>query len=230
MTARTRAQINSDADANIETNITNAVTAADVRQRVKDIADSVLMPEDSPTNPGFASAEYIIPQGIVSLTDRTPSTSAQAGAYPFYFPQAKVIDRIFHYLTTAQVGAECRVGIYANSNGRPSTLILDAGTMDLATGGAADKSLTIAQSVSGWFWIVTFLKDVATQATLKGVNTTGSSLAGSVVATTLSAAVAPKPYLMANMTYPVGVLPATPAVVPTTSSTSSMPVPMLRIT
>lgn len=46
MTTRTRAELNSDADTYINDNAGGGITAADVRNRVKDLSDSALMAED----------------------------------------------------------------------------------------------------------------------------------------------------------------------------------------
>jgi hypothetical protein len=46
MTVKTRATINSEADTNINDNTAGEVSPADVRTRVKDLADSALFPED----------------------------------------------------------------------------------------------------------------------------------------------------------------------------------------
>lgn len=47
MTVRTRDQLNSDADTSLPDNTTSLIMPEDVRQRVKDLADSALLPEDS---------------------------------------------------------------------------------------------------------------------------------------------------------------------------------------
>jgi len=46
MTVRTRAQLNSDAGTYLADNTTGDITPDDVRQRVKDLADSAVLPED----------------------------------------------------------------------------------------------------------------------------------------------------------------------------------------
>jgi hypothetical protein len=46
MTAKTRSVLNSDADTNLANNAGGAISAADVRQSVKDLADSALLDED----------------------------------------------------------------------------------------------------------------------------------------------------------------------------------------
>lgn len=49
MTVRTRAQLNSDADDNLPNNTTRAISPEDVRQRIKDLADSAVLAEDVKT-------------------------------------------------------------------------------------------------------------------------------------------------------------------------------------
>jgi hypothetical protein len=46
VTVRTRSQLNSDADTALADNSSRDISAADVRQRVKDLADSSVLPED----------------------------------------------------------------------------------------------------------------------------------------------------------------------------------------
>ena len=46
MTVRTRAQLNSDADTYLPTNGVGGIDASKVRQRIKDLADSAVLPED----------------------------------------------------------------------------------------------------------------------------------------------------------------------------------------
>lgn len=46
MTVRTRAQLNSDADTNLPDNTTRAISPEDVRQRIKDLADSSALTSD----------------------------------------------------------------------------------------------------------------------------------------------------------------------------------------
>lgn len=54
MSVRTRAQLNSDADSAIPDNTVGEVSPADVRQRIKDLADSATLPEDNPTSAAAA--------------------------------------------------------------------------------------------------------------------------------------------------------------------------------
>jgi hypothetical protein len=73
---------------------------------------------------------------------------------PFYVFESNTFDRIsFTTGATFSGSGSVRLGIYNNSGGSPSTVLLDAGT---ATPSAASQvnSITISQSLSaGWYWL-----------------------------------------------------------------------------
>lgn len=68
---------------------------------------------------------------------------------------AGTLDRIMvEHAATTGAGETMRLGIYNDSGGRPGSLLLDAGTVDLSTATAL-KSITIAQVLtSGFYWLV----------------------------------------------------------------------------
>jgi hypothetical protein len=76
---------------------------------------------------------------------------------PIYVTRTTSFDRIgiTHAATTAGAGSVVRLGIYNSTNDLPSTLVLDAGTVDLTTA-AAYKEVTISPSQSlsvGVYWL-----------------------------------------------------------------------------
>ena len=74
---------------------------------------------------------------------------------PIYVPRTVTVDRIAvnHAATTAGAGSVMRLGIYTSTNDLPSTLLLDAGTVDLTTA-AALKTVTINQQLTaGVYWL-----------------------------------------------------------------------------
>jgi hypothetical protein len=74
---------------------------------------------------------------------------------PIYVPRTVTVDRIAvnHAATTAGAGSVMRLGIYTSTNDLPSTLLLDAGTVDLTTA-AALKTVTINQQLTaGIYWL-----------------------------------------------------------------------------
>lgn len=55
-------------------------------------------------------------------------------------------------VTVQSAGNNLRMGIYADSDGVPSSLILDAGTVSLT--GTGNKPISISQNLSaGWYWL-----------------------------------------------------------------------------
>lgn len=67
--------------------------------------------------------------------------------HPFFVPNSVTLDRLQFATTTTFLGTSVvRLGIYANNNGVPGNLILDAGTVS-ATAANTVYSITISQSV-----------------------------------------------------------------------------------
>lgn len=81
--------------------------------------------------------------------DSTTITANRAYFQPFYCMKTTTFTGICIYITTA-VSANIRLGIYTLNNGRPDTLVLDAGTVSTATTGK--KEITISQSLTGGTW------------------------------------------------------------------------------
>lgn len=124
---------------------------------------------------GLTATDYLMPLGLGLSADRTPSTSARVTAMPFWVGTQQSFDRIGIYLTTAQSGAACRIGLYTNNgHGRPANLLADFGELDLSSGGGALKLLTSSFSFSGIVWALIWLKNVGTQVTLRGPSTIAS--------------------------------------------------------
>lgn len=73
-------------------------------------------------------------------------------AVPFHVGDSQSFDRIAVANVTGVATAVLRVGIYADSNGVPGALIVDAGTIDLSTG-TGIKAVTISQTLSGKVWV-----------------------------------------------------------------------------
>jgi hypothetical protein len=75
-------------------------------------------------------------------------------AMPFSAPDAHAYDRISVHVTTAgAAGTLARLGVYADADGVPGALILDAGTV--AVDAAAGVEININQTLTpGWYWLV----------------------------------------------------------------------------
>jgi hypothetical protein len=102
--------------------------------------------------PLLASAYYTSWGG-----SNTPGESAaipDTVNYFLRFPvnRACTLDRIGLEITTAEAATVVRLGIYGDTNGKPGTLILDAGTIDSSGTGFLTK--TISQAITpGVIWL-----------------------------------------------------------------------------
>lgn len=172
---------------------------------------------------GLASGDFVAPLGMHTTSNaRTPSTSATVCAWPFYFGEPTAIDRVRVNLVTAQTGAECRVGVYSNFRGRPLSLLVDGGTIDLS-GSTGNLDATVAVTVRGRIWVLVWMKNVATQATLYGPTSMAVGLGPNSVS---PSSTAPLSFLALTDTYP-GSMPAT---APSMGIASALtyPLPYLR--
>jgi hypothetical protein len=72
---------------------------------------------------------------------------------PFYVPSSTTFTRIGVRISTSTGGSSVRLGIYSsNSDNFPTTLVLDAGTVDGSSTGS--KSINISQTLSeGLYWL-----------------------------------------------------------------------------
>lgn len=176
---------------------------------------------------GFTAGDYVLPEGTtVAVTSRTPSTSAQVVAWPFRTgPVGNTFDRVGIGMITAQAGAAARFGFYTNLAGRPSTLISDSGELDCSVGGGTDLLLTISTFVpAGVFWVLMWLKNVATQISAYGP---GASMAPAFMGQSpITTSQTIRNYLALASAYPGSMPAAAPAV---TFSSSAVICPQLRV-
>lgn len=130
-----------------------------------------------PLAPGWPPTSYRIPDTNPAPASAVPSTLAQATFLPFIIPSATRILRIGFYLVTAQAGAKCRLGLYADSGGAPGALIVDGGEIDLSAGAGAIVEVPIDVTLGPQLiWSCCQLKNVATQVTVIRASTSSSPL------------------------------------------------------
>lgn len=83
-----------------------------------------------------------------------PATLSRLFAIPFSPGRALTLDRIGIEVVTTGAGSATRLGIYNDSDGKPDTLLLDAGTVDSSTS-TGFKEATISQVLNNaWYWLV----------------------------------------------------------------------------
>ena len=111
--------------------------------------------------------------GVHTFVDGT------AIAVPFYSGNGGTADRIGIGITTGNASSVIRLGLYNSdpSTGYPTTVLLDAGTVDSSAGaGAADREITISQVLAPntLYWLVAVAQG-GTPAT-RGYTASGSPL------------------------------------------------------
>ena len=97
--------------------------------------------------------QYMLPYGQAFTTSGFAVTADRLYAIPFVAARAMTVDRIAIKVTTLAAGKKARLGIYnSGSDGEPSSLVLDAGEVDVSSVGV--KAITISQSLTkGLYWL-----------------------------------------------------------------------------
>lgn len=166
-----------------------AATAADTVARVQVGADGTVLTADVASaagvkwatpaggaadgGPTFASGWYAGWSG----TAATVGSIEDRGHYvPIPVPRSLTIDRIGIEVTSSATGSPTvRLGVYADANGVPGALILDAGTVDASTTGF--KEITISQALTaGLVWLACAQQGGTSTGVLRGM--TGSTHVG----------------------------------------------------
>jgi len=99
--------------------------------------------------PKFVSGSYYrTPQGVGQATPSANTTYFT----PIFIPNAVTADRIGGLVTAFTTTGNVRFGIYNDTNGLPSTVLLDAGTVSASS--ATSFFITISQALSvGIYWL-----------------------------------------------------------------------------
>lgn len=117
-------------------------------------------PQGLISSQGLVSRAYY---GSVVATTSTFTMVANTTYYtPFYLAEQATFDRIAIRTQGFSGSSVVRLGIYNNSNGKPSTLVLDAGTV-APTATTTTYTITINQTLSaGWYWLAANSQTAAT--------------------------------------------------------------------
>jgi hypothetical protein len=116
-----------------------------------------------------------------------PFTRNRVHYFPLFINQSITMDRIGAECTTAVASSTFRLGLYnANSNGVPTSLILDAGTIDTSSTGL--KTITINQTLNAGLYFLAFVyQGGATLASMRSIDArfgNYSPMAGTTMSTT----------------------------------------------
>lgn len=110
-------------------------------------------------HPGYVAGRYYTPLDHATPTPVGLSANLMY-LVPFAVAQRTTFTRIGIKCTTAQAATNARLGIYRAIDGVASNLVLDAGTVSLATTG--DKELTISQQLEAGDYFLAVLSNATT--------------------------------------------------------------------
>jgi len=115
---------------------------------------------------GITNLDYITGNyyGTLGIALTSAAMTANRTYYiPFFVSATKTFDRIAIETSTSFSGsAVVRLGIYNNTGGKPSTVLVDAGTVNPTVASTA-YAATISQSLTpGWYWLAANCQTVAT--------------------------------------------------------------------
>lgn len=137
MAVRTRAELNSDADSSLADNSVGAISPADVRGRVKDLADSALLAEDVGTAAAADTGDFATAaQGGLADTAVQPADLGDSAALDVGTTAGTVAagddSRIAGAIQTGSRTAVSVIGRSANSSGNAADIAAGANDRILA--------------------------------------------------------------------------------------------------
>jgi len=185
----------------------------------------------SPGLPSFSTVAGYFPgvSGIASHGSGTPSTSAKAYFAFFAPPVNATVSALALYLFTGQTGAKARLGVYSNVGGQPSALLADFGEVDLSGSAgiveAGGATLNISPSQNG-LWICTWMKNVATQASVAGCG--AAPFVYPLSSTQIAAANSARGYSTAQ-SYPISLPSTAPTVGVDPNGSNAIPLPWVKV-
>ena len=124
---------------------------------------------------GFKNSYYYFPYSMAGGTNTNNLTASRIYYVPFFVRKKTTFTRIGIQVTTS-LGTSAALGIYNSSDGVPTSLLLDCGTVSIATTG--EKEATISQSLNVGFY---YLALVADSAAFIYVVTTNAAVSGYAV-------------------------------------------------
>ena len=150
------------------------------------IYDGVQRPAATPLNTLLTvqPGDWVLPssqRGSSGYTGRATSSNATnsnntADFVPFYLNASFTIAAMAIHCVTANDGANAvvRLGLYADSDGRPGTVAIDAGTQSINATGVKTMEFSPVTLAPGWYWTVLVPQGLNTA----GTNPTFSSGSG----------------------------------------------------
>jgi hypothetical protein len=115
---------------------------------------------------GLASGNYY-GSNVATISN---FTMAEDRTYftPFYLFETTTFDRILIRAQTQTGTATVRLGLYNNSNAKPTTVVFDAGTVSVTASSTA-YTITINETVNaGWYWLASNMQTAGTGNSFTG--------------------------------------------------------------
>ena len=162
-------------DSISSTSTTTAATPNAVKTAY-DLADTKLLKYATSWQFKYRSTYWYESKNGASLTTGT-YTQNRLYCYPLFVQESITVDRLGVECTTAVASTTWRIGIYnSDSNGVPSTVLLDAGTVDTSTTGL--KTITVNQTLSaGLYFIAGVWQGGASSPTMRAYSSTSGNWA-----------------------------------------------------
>ena len=126
---------------------------------------------------------YYIPSNITA-TGGQALVSGDLGAVPFILAAGATLDSIGVNVTSGAAGSTVRLGIYDDDTGYPGDLVLDAGTVDTATTGVKEASISQVLEV-GRYWLAAVAQGGTPSIVCQTVNTGAGGMVGASSATSV---------------------------------------------
>ena len=175
-----------------------------------------------PAHPGFRPGTmYARP--ITALLQNQAVVANRLYATPFYVGSAASFNQVTVNVTTGSTSGLAVLGIYNNSNGQPTTLVQDFGTVATNTTGAKNLAFTTLALAAGWYWLALYANQVCNFA---GGNSAGDFAMGEFLGwETVAASSAGLQFLYMNYTPPPNTMPGSF----TLSGTGSTAAPLIAL-
>lgn len=138
-------------DSTSSTSTTTAATPNAVKSAY-DLANNALLKYATPWQVKYRSTYWYESRNGSTITTSV-FVQNRVYCYPLFVSESITIDRLGVECVTANASTTWRIGIYnSDSNGVPSTVLLDAGTVDTSTIGL--KTITVNQTLSAGLYFI----------------------------------------------------------------------------
>lgn len=182
-------------------NYTVSLNLTALRASLDNFYVSLSAPKATPYLGGYVSGRYYVGAGLGGGATSAAYAANTVYFFPFIVSETKSWDRLAFEVQTAGTAANARVAIYTGANGKPASLVLDAGSFAVA--GTGLKTVTINQSLPpGVYWLAVVLDGTETL-----YNSSNVQLGLFAITGTTTSISAPETGLSASLTF--GAFPAT---------------------